>query len=401
MSGAAGSGRGAAGRRLPLVLAVAAIESTARILLAPQLTALQECGYEVRLACAPDSDSFGADLSRFSPVDVRFPRSVRPARIVRAAMNLRTLINDLRPDILHLHTPAVALPARLLPRSLIAAETRIVYTVHGFAHVWDNPTLRNIALERIERSLAGRTDALLFQSREDLDEVRRRCYRTETVYLGNGVQPLWFKGPTERVSAETPRALFVGRLVREKGILDLLDALVCVPSLRLAIAGSQLPTDRGGVANEVARRIRQPPLAGRVELLGTIDAITMQEEITRCDFLVLPSYREGIPRSIIEGMASGRPAVVSDVRGCRELVRPGYNGFIFAPGDARAMAKALSKMMSLTNEQYSIMSQGAYALVDAEFREERVIERLVAAYAKIGVPPDPPPSTGLDHSLGS
>lgn len=371
----------------PRIVHVAAVEYTARALLSPQMAELQNRGYDVRLICAPDGPDFGADLRRFRPVEARFPRSARPAAIARALRRFVRLVHDLQPDILHLHTPAIALTVRLLPRSAFPSRTRIVYTVHGFAHVWDGKDLRGAALERVERRQARRTDALLFQSREDLEQVRARGYRARTRYLGNGVQDDWFSGPRDRVPSGGNRALFVGRLVREKGILDLLDALQVAQGVTLRVAGTQLATERDGATAEVERRAGQPSLRGRVDLLGALDRRQLKREHASADFLVLPSYREGVPRSVIEGMAAGLPALVTDVRGCRELVEHGVNGLIVPPGEPAALARGLEAMASLTEAEYRTMSAAAYRTASAGYRETTVLERLVDVYAELGAPP--------------
>jgi glycosyltransferase involved in cell wall biosynthesis len=377
----------------PRIVHVAAVEYTARALLAPQMAMLEERGYDVRLVCAPDHARFAADLERFRPVEVDFPRSIRPAAMARALRQFRAVVSELEPDVVHLHTPAVAMTVRLMPRRALPDRTRLLYTVHGFAHVWDRPSLRNTALERVERVLARRTDALLFQSQEDLDEVGRRHYRTETFYLGNGVQEDWFTGPRRGQDRVGRRGLFVGRLVREKGILDLLDAMELAPDVSVGVAGPELPTERDGVGRVVRTRAAVPPLAGRVELMGMLDRQEMRAAHGRTDFLVLPSYREGVPRSIIEGMASGLPAVVTDVRGCREVVRHGHNGFVVPPGEPAALARALQAMADLSDPEYRAMSQAAYTTVSESFRESAVYDRLVQIYSAVGAPPPSLPVT--------
>ncbi|MGY1618360.1 glycosyltransferase [Geodermatophilus sp. SYSU D00691] len=372
--------------RGPRVVHVAAVEYTAWALLAPQMAELQDRGYDVRLICAPDAAEVTAGLRRFRPVDVRFPRSPRPVAIGRALRRFQQVVRELEPDVLHLHTPAIALTTRMLPARAFPARTRIVYTVHGFAHVWDRQHARDLALERLERRQARRTHALLFQSREDLEQVRARAYPTTTHYLGNGVQDDWFTGPRDPARRVGPRALFVGRLIREKGILDLLDALERVPDVTLRVAGTQITTERDGVGREVADRAARPPLKGRVDLLGVLDRAQLKAEHGRVDFLVLPSYREGVPRSVIEAMAGGLPALVTDVRGCRELVEHGVNGLIVPPGEPAALARGLVAMASLSAGEYRAMSEAAYERVSSGYRESTVFERLVRVYSELGVP---------------
>jgi glycosyltransferase involved in cell wall biosynthesis len=91
-----------------------------------------------------------------------------------------------------------------------------------------------------------------------------------------------------------------------------------------------------------------------------------------------------VPRSIIEGMASGLPAVVTDVRGCRELVRHGENGLIVPPGEPAALARALQTMSALSDDEYAALSAASYATVSSRFRESTVCDRLVDVYSTLG-----------------
>jgi glycosyltransferase involved in cell wall biosynthesis len=294
-------------------------------------------------------------------------------------------LRRLQPDLVHLHTPAAALPTRLLPRKLLPARTRLVYTVHGFAHVWDSATRRDRALEFLERSLASRTDALLFQSVEDLEQTRARGYQSELIYLGNGVEEDWFHlvGPTRE--SKPLKALFVGRLVREKGLLDLFDALERAPGVHLTVCGAELPSDRDGVESVLRARASTPALAGRVEFTGFLGRAEMRQQVQKADVLVLPSYREGVPRSLIEGMAAGRPAVATDVRGCRELVTDGKTGWLVRPRDPLALAAGLNRAAGTGPAEFDRFSSAARALADGRYRERAVFQRLLDCYRVLGV----------------
>jgi glycosyltransferase involved in cell wall biosynthesis len=369
----------------PVVLHVAAVEYTANVLLLPQLRELRRRGYIVRLACAPDAERFSQQLDEFEPVRVAFPRTPRPWAIANASLDFLKTLRRIQPDLVHMHTPAVAFPTRALPRRLLPKHTRVVYTVHGFAHVWDSHRRRDIMWERVERLLAPRTDAMLFQSQEDLEQTERLGYRSRLVYLGNGVEDDWFEIPPLPGPRRPLRALFVGRIIREKGVLDLFEALARVDSVELTVAGGELPSDRDGVESELRRRATEPPLAGRVRFVGLVGRAEMRAHVKAADVLVLPSYREGVPRSLIEGMAAGRPAIASDVRGCRELVRDHTTGFLVPPADVPALAAALARFVAQPESEYVRMSRAARDLASKEYRESRVFGRLVAAYEELGV----------------
>jgi glycosyltransferase involved in cell wall biosynthesis len=393
------------GARGPAILHVAAVEYTATALLAPQMRWLLACGYDVRLACSPDGSSFQVSLAEFQPVELAFPRSGNPRAMLRACRRFVEIVNEMRPAIVHLHTPAAAIPTRMIFRSLIPRQTRIVYTVHGFAHVWDGGGLRDAVLERVERLLAGRTDLLLFQSREDLEQAGRRGYRTSLRYLGNGVEDGWFRIPARAAVRNPLELLFVGRLIREKGVMDLLEALASVHDAKLTLVGAELPTDRDGVEATARRRAEAPDLRGRVRFLGPVVKDDMPAVIAACDAMVLPSYREGVPRSLIEGFAASRPAVATDVRGCRELIQDGVTGFLAAPRHPDLLATALRRLVDLPPDRYRAMSAAAHELASRQYRESAVLDRLLDAYTELGVAPPlsaslRPPVVGDDLVAG-
>ena len=364
---------------------MSAVQYTAEHLLLPQMEALRDHGYEVRAAFAYDPGPISPRLAAFDPVEVRFPWSPRPLRAGRALARFVATLRVMRPDLVHLHSPAAALTVRCLPRALLPAATRVAYTVHGFPHQWDTSTRRERLLERLERLLAARTDLMLFQSQEDLERARSSGYRSRLVYLGNGVEDEWFDVPAQPGRRGPLNALFVGRLVREKGLIELLDAVESVPDVSLTVAGGQLISERDGAEAVVRERASRPGLAGRVRVLGSIPKSRLRKEMAATDVVVLPSHREGVPRSLIEGLASGRPAIATDIRGCRELVDHGRNGYLVPVRDPGALAAALRMMRDLTDEEYTELSRRAREGASRAYRERFVVDRLLRAYADIGL----------------
>jgi glycosyltransferase involved in cell wall biosynthesis len=368
-----------------LVLHVSAVQYTTELLLLPQLEALRDHGYDIRTAFAFEPGVTPPRLAAFQPVDLRFPRSPRPLLAGRALARFVATLRTLRPDLVHLHSPAAALTIRCLPRALLPAGTLVAYTVHGFPFQWDAPDRRERFLERTERMLAVRTDLMLFQSQEDLAQARSRRYRSRLVYLGNGVEDEWFEVPARHRRRGPLHALFIGRLVREKGLVELLDAVEQVPDVYLTIVGRQLSSDRDGAEELVRERASSSCLAGRVRLLGSIPKTQLREEMARTDVVVLPSHREGVPRSLIEGLASGRPAIATNVRGCRELVESGRNGYLVPLRDTGALAAALQRTRDLTDSEYAALSTEARKRASLSYQERHVVDRLLRAYADLGL----------------
>jgi glycosyltransferase involved in cell wall biosynthesis len=369
------------------ILHLCAVEITATTLLRPQLVALQQRGFDIRLACEPGQTGFDPSLAPFDPVEIRYPRKVDLIGVAKASERVLSILHEMRPAAVHLHTPAAALQFRFIPRSLFPKGTKILYTVHGFAHLWGTGKPRDFILERTERLLAHRTDVMYFQSIEDFENAERRRYSSNLVYLGNGVGDEWFEVPPPPVRRGALKAIFIGRLVREKGILDLLEALAHAQDVELCVVGAQAPSDRDGVASEVARLAGSDSLKGRVRCVGLLSQSELREEMSAVDLVILPSYREGVPRSLIEGLAAGRPILTTDTRGCRELVAEGTNGMLVPVGRPDQLARALRKMAELGTDDLIAMGKASKSRASSFHREQLIFNRLISSYEAEGLGP--------------
>jgi glycosyltransferase involved in cell wall biosynthesis len=170
----------------------------------------------------------------------------------------------------------------------------------------------------------------------------------------------------------------VARLNPQKGHADLLQAMARVwaeaPQARLQLAGA------GPLRAELEAKTHSLGLNGRVAFLGLVTGDQLPELLAGTDVMVLPSYWEGLPVSLIEGLSAGKPIVASDAGGNPELVRHGENGLIFAAGDVEALSAALLEL-ARHPERLRAMGEAArrrYAAGD--FSPEAVTAQHVQAY---------------------
>jgi len=212
------------------------------------------------------------------------------------------------------------------------------------------------------------------------------------VYIGNGV-PLQAFGlspnPNLRaelgLDAEDKVVGFIGRLVWEKGVLELLEAMQQVvkevPQAKLLVVGDTLASDRD---RRVTEHIKE--LIDRVKVQDVIRFAGFREDIPDLlaimDLFVLPSHREGMPRTILEAMAAGKPVVATNIRGCREEVIHGVTGLLVPVGDSDALADAI--LMVLSDEELtSRMGEAGRKRVVAGFDEKLVLERQLKVYHQL------------------
>ncbi len=286
---------------------------------------------------------------------VPFSRSYNLASHLRAYRALIELFRRERFDMVHVHTPVAALIGRIAARR--AGVPRIVYTAHGFYFHDRMAWPRRAAFIALEW-LAGRvTDVLFTQAREDAETARRLglCRGGVVEAIGNGVDPGRFypPGPDDARRSELRAALgapagavvvmMIGRLVAEKGYLELFEAMGRVDAV-LWVVGERLESDRpSAVEAAVAGLEEHPELAERIRFLGYRRDVP--DLLRAADIFTLPSHREGMPRSIIEAMMTGLPVVATDIRGSREEVVPGETGLLVPVRDSEALAEALSRLV--------------------------------------------------------
>jgi glycosyltransferase involved in cell wall biosynthesis len=176
-------------------------------------------------------------------------------------------------------------------------------------------------------------------------------------------------------------AAFVGRLLYDKGIGTLMGAFDLLArrgeTIRLLVAGERDPANPASVTEAQLAQWRQRP---NVEFLGQVADI--RSVWSRAHLAVLPSRREGLPKSLLEAAACGRALIASDVPGCREIARPDINALLVPPDDPASLADAIVRLASDADRRRRFAAQGR-ALVEREFSSERVGADIVALYGRL------------------
>jgi glycosyltransferase involved in cell wall biosynthesis len=138
--------------------------------------------------------------------------------------------------------------------------------------------------------------------------------------------------------------LFLGLISDKKGVFDLLDVLnsgseAFDKMIKVTIAGN-------GETERLETAISKNHTVGTVKYAGWVNGARKSELLNECDAYVLPSYSEGLPISILEAMAYGKPVIATNVGGIPEIVKPGYNGWLFQPGDRFALQEILNEVIN-------------------------------------------------------
>lgn len=368
---------------MPSILQFCAVDYTAYFLLRPLGRGLRDAGYQVTFCCSPGK---GLELLSEEGFGVRGIKVSRNYNLFSHLMSFFRLYSYLKSenfDIVHAHTPVASIIGRLAAR-LAGIET-VVYTAHGFYfHEGMNRAARKLYI--LLEKMGGRfSDIIFVQSMEDYRDAEREgiAQNGKLVHIGNGVNPDLFgeerylnkRDALKREFGieDQPVVGFVGRIVREKGVVDLLRAAAEVKkdyiNVKFLLIGEELESERCRCGAELEKIIRDNGLEENVILTGKRDDVPAL--LTLMDMFALPSYREGMPRSILEAMASSLPVVASDIRGCREEVIAGETGLLVPPGDFRALASAILTILGDPQLASSMGEKGRERVLKRH--DERVI----------------------------
>lgn len=342
-------------------------------------------GHQV-FALAPDiSEDVAARVRELGaePVSVTLGRtSLNVIGALRTVRELRLQVRRLKPDVVIAYTikPIVlGAPAARAEgvKRFVAMITGMGYPFQGGLHP-KRVVIKLLAMAMYRRALA-RSHFVIFQNpddRRDFQRLRLLPRRVPNgIVNGSGVDLSFFE---RRPLPPGLAFLMIGRFLKDKGIREYGEAAQRLkrdfPHVRVALVGW---------ADESPDSISRPALdriiAGGIDYLGHLADV--RPALEACSVYVLPSYREGTPRSVLEAMAVGRAIITTDAPGCRETVVEGVNGFLVPPRDSQALYGAMRHFIERP-ELCAAMGEGSRRLVEQKY-DIREVNRRILKYANL------------------
>ena len=379
------------GSPAPKLMHVTTVDLSLELLLKPQLLAFAAAGYDVVGVSAPGPYVGSLEAAGLRHVAVASAtRSMDPRRDLTFARDLYRLFRSERPAIVHLHNPKPGWFGR--PAARAARVPVVVNTVHGLYASPDDPWARRAVVYGLERAAAACSDGELLQSAEDLPVLRRlRVPADRLQVLGNGIDLTRFGPPTPAARAAVRAELgladhevavgVVARLVWEKGLREVIAAATSLrrshPTVRWLVAGPLDPEKADGLS---AADLDRVAAESGITFLG--ERHDVERLYGAFDVYVLASYREGFPRSAMEAAASGLPLVLTDIRGCRQVVDHDVNGLLVPPGQVEPLADAVARLAG-DEALRARLGDASVRKAAAEFDQQRVIDRTLATYRRL------------------
>jgi glycosyltransferase involved in cell wall biosynthesis len=348
------------------------------------MLALQAAGHTV-VAVAPD-DAYAQRIRDAGVVFEAVPISgggTHPLRELQSVLRLGAVFRRHRVGLVLSYTPKGNLYSAL---ACIALRIAFVPNVSGLGRAFIRKSLVTQVAKTLYRLTFGRAHRVFFQNLDDMavfvDSGLVRAGQAERL-PGSGVDLSRFlPTPPSVRPADAPVFLLVARMLWDKGVGEYVEAARKVralhPGARFELLGFL------DVANPsaIARTQMQAWVAeGVVEYLGPTDDV--RPFLANADCVVLPSYREGVPRTLLEAAATARPVITTDAPGCRDTVIDGETGFLCRPADALDLTEKLLRFIAFAPEERQAMGQRGRAFVEQNFDERLVIERYLSVVAEV------------------
>jgi len=379
----------------PLLIRVTTVPLSLHKLLKGQMSYMQEKGFLVHMVTSPGPEiaaileSEGCGLTTIS-----MTRNISPMQDFLSLIRLFVLFFKMKPAIIHTHTPKAGLLG-MIAASLAGVPVKL-HTIAGLPWM-ESKGIKKLLLRKIEKltiSFSTRVhvnslNLLHFIRREGIDSTPSKLKLIgngssngiDTAYFSRAVVSIDQVNELKQLSKLKKHGfvwLFVGRIVGDKGILELVEAFIKIqvqhPDDQLWLVGPSekkdgLKTGLQSIINENENIIS----------LGYCDDV--RPFFTAADALVFPSYREGFPNVPLQAAAMGCPMILSDINGCNEIVQNNVNGLLVPVKDTNALASAMSfmrcndeqrknfadKSLDVIKKKYS--NQAIWMLLEEEYKE--------------------------------
>jgi len=383
------------GKPVTKAIYVTTIDFSLRFLVLGAMRYLQSRGFEVSGVSAPGKLLREVEAAGVPTITVPLTRNVTPLTDMRCLIELVRLFRREKPAIVHTHTPKANLLGQLAAR--IANVPLRICSIHGLYFTRRTPLFKRLSFQVIEAVSTYFSEVVFLSNRDDADTVRALgIFRPEKIRVlpgGTGVDIARFKPekltPEELKQSRSALGLsadsfvvgFVGRLVREKGLIELFQAAKRLsedlPNLRLLIIGPCDTAKPDSVSEETARAYG---IADRCVFTGLRTDLCDLYKVM--DVFALPSYREGMPLSTMEAQAMGIPVITTDARGASESIVPGKTGIRVPVQDAVALAEGILTLARDAGLRHE-MSLSGRALAEERFDQQIMFRAFEAEYLRL------------------
>ncbi|OOY02798.1 glycosyltransferase family 4 protein [Thioclava sp. F28-4] len=349
----------------------------------PIVEALIADGHRITLLAprdgsVPDLEALGC---RFIPLEMSV-KGLNPAEDFKLMRRFKRIFRDERPDVVLSYTIKNNIFGAMAAK---AVGVPFIPNVTGLGTAFLSGGLLQRVAEMLYRRAFAELPVIFFQNEDDAALfLDRRLIKSDQAKLlpGSGIDLERFAAQKMPAKDSPPTFLMIARLLRDKGVLEFVEAARTTkarhPEARFQLLGAVGSENRTAID---AATIEGWVAEGMVEYLGTTSDVRPAIEAASC--IVLPSYREGAPRTLIEAAAMARPLIATDVPGCRAVVDRGVSGYLCEVRNAASLADAMQDFLALGPEQRAQMGREGRAKMEREYDQRIVVNAYREAIGRL------------------
>lgn len=350
----------------------------------PLAIAAKQAGYEVHIAAASNDKAIKLQTYGFKYHMLPFSRSGQnPIYEIKTVVKLFNLFRRVKPDLVHLITIKPVLYGGIVAR--LSNIKAVVFAVSGLGTVF---IAGSGLMPRVRRKLVTtlyafaflhKNMAVIFQNPDDRDKLlslRTVDFLQTRMIRGSGVSLTSYSYLSEPDGK--PVVVMAARLLRDKGVLEFVEAARLLKNrgldIEMRLIGSP---DIGNPTSVTLQELEEWERDGYIKLLGYREDISQQ--YAAANIVCLPSYREGLPKSLVEAAACGRAVITTDVPGCRDAIIANVTGILVPVRDAHALADAIQELLENPDKRLAMGTEGR-KLAEANFSIENIVWQHMKIY---------------------
>ncbi len=349
----------------------------------PIAVAAAKKGFEVHVATSVTDKAALIKNAGFILHDIPISRgAIGPVTTFKTFLAIMKIFYKVKPNIAHLVTIKPILLGGIAAR--ITNIPGVIAAISGLGYIFIDQgfiaSIRRFFIKALYKTSLGHKNLkIICQNLNDLDEIQQATKRSNdsfSIISGSGVALNQFTHVPDR--NKIPKIIMASRLLKDKGVIEFAEAAEILKEKNIQaefiLVGDPDPDNPSSIHSSQLEEWEQK---GILECWGYID--NMQDVLSQASIVVLPSYREGFPKVLMEAAACGRAVITTDVAGCRDAIYNGVTGLLVPAKDANSLADAILDLTA-SPEKFKQMGLEGRKMAEERFDESIVIEKHLALY---------------------
>jgi len=334
---------------------------------------LRDKGYKVIVIAPDDNYTERVRKDGFEVFDIKINRSgTNPIQDIGMVINYFKLYRMISPDLICNFTIKPNIYGSIAARFL---KIPTINNISGLGTLFIEKSFKTTIAKLLYKVSLKFTEKVFFQNPDDCNLFLKEHLVSQAktaIVPGSGINVTKYSSSLI-APAKINDFIFISRLLKDKGIYEYIDAARIVkkekPDVTFAVMG---PLDFDNKTSIRENDLKKWKSEGIVQVLEASDDVRNAIAISSC--IVLPSYREGIPRILLEAGSMGKMLITTDVAGCKEVVINNYNGFLCDPESPDSLSKSMFKMISLSESERFQMGENSRKIIESKFDEKFVFQ---------------------------